>query len=67
MRFNNSNGMEPTQLIAVGYSIDAPSWITGTVTQPMTATDGVFNTSVEGVTAVVDISSLTSRSSYTVC
>lgn len=58
-RFNNSNGTEPTQLIAAArYSIDAPSWIIGTVTRPMTATDGVFNASIEGVTAVVDISSL---------
>ena len=59
-RFNNSNGVEPTQIIAAArYSIDTPSWITGTVTQPMTATDGLFNTSVEGVTAVVNTSGLT--------
>lgn len=60
LRFNNDNGVEPAQTIAaVGYSIDAPAWITGTVTQPMTATDGVFDASVEDVTAVVDISGLT--------
>lgn len=58
-RFNNSNGTEPTQAIAVArYSVDAPSWIIGTTTQPLTATDGAFNTSIENVAATVDISGL---------
>ncbi|MBI5565492.1 MAG: hypothetical protein HY870_11375, partial [Chloroflexi bacterium] len=58
-RFNSSNGSEPTQSIAAArYSIDAPSWITGTVTQPMTATDGAYNTSIENIVAVVNVSDL---------
>ncbi|HZY41997.1 MAG TPA: peptidase M14, partial [Anaerolineae bacterium] len=58
-RYNNSNGTEPTQLItAARYTVDTPSWVIGTATLPMTATDGAFNTSSEGVTAVVDAAGL---------
>jgi len=53
----NSNGWgdEPTQAIAAArYSVDAPSWVTGTQTYSMTATDGALNTRVEQVQATVD-------------
>jgi carboxypeptidase T len=54
-RFNNNNGAEPTQSIAAArYTVDAPSWITNTVTYSMTATDGAFNTSSEALTAAVN-------------
>jgi len=49
------NGGEPTQNIAEArYSIDAPSWITGTVTYPLTASDGTFNSKVENIEATID-------------
>jgi len=57
--YNNQNGTEPTQNIAAArYSIDAPSWITGTVTYDMTASDGNFNGTIEGIQATVDTSGL---------
>jgi carboxypeptidase T len=54
-RYNsNGAGDEPTQPIAAArYSVDAPSWITGTQTVSMTAKDGAFNTNVEAVRATI--------------
>lgn len=40
------------------YQLDTPYWITGTITNTMTASDGNFNSQVEAATAVIDISSL---------
>lgn len=58
-RFNNQNGTEPTQNIAEArYSIDDPSWISGTPTYPMSATDGSFNETIEDVQATVNTSQL---------
>ncbi len=58
-RYNNSHGTEPTQNIAAAhYTIDSPSWITGTVTYPMAATDGHFNQKTEAVNASVATSCL---------
>jgi len=54
-RYQNSNGAEPTQAIAAArYSVDLPSWADGAVTFPMEASDGNFNATVEGITAVLD-------------
>ena len=51
---------EPTQNIAAArYSIDSPSWMTGTVTYPMQASDGSFNSKSEGIKATLDTSQLT--------
>ena len=50
-RFNNSQGNEAVQTItAAEYSIDTPIWQAG-ATHPLTATDGSFNQTVEGVSA----------------
>ncbi len=58
-RFNNSNGVEPTQAIAAAeYYIDTPPWLPGAVAYPMTAVDGTFNSTVEAVTATVNTSGL---------
>ena len=58
-RFNNSNGVEPTQNIAAAeYYIDTPPWQAGAVAFPMAAADGTFNSTIEAVTATVDTSSL---------
>jgi carboxypeptidase T len=48
-------GDEPTHPIAnARYSLDAPSWITGTVTFPLTAADGTYSSPTETVQAVLD-------------
>ncbi len=58
-RFNNSNGVEPSQAIAAAeYTIDTPPWQPGAVAYAMAATDGSFNRTVEGVTATVDSNGL---------
>lgn len=38
------------------YSVDKPSWAAGAVTQPMSATDGSFNSTNETISAIVPIS-----------
>ena len=54
-RYYDNIGTEPTQNIAEArYSIDDPSWVTGTVTYPMTASDGNFNSTIENIEAEVD-------------
>jgi carboxypeptidase T len=54
-RFNNSNGSEPTQIVAAAeITIDAPPWQAGASPTAMTATDGAFDASVESVQAAVD-------------
>jgi len=58
-RFNNSNDAEPTQNIAAArYSIDAPSWITGTMTYSLKAADGSFNSPIESLQATVNLNGL---------
>jgi hypothetical protein len=59
MRFNNSNGSEPIQNINEAHiSIDNPSWISGIVSYPMTASDGTFNNPIENMQVTIDTSSL---------
>ncbi|MCL4863582.1 MAG: hypothetical protein KJZ93_29525, partial [Caldilineaceae bacterium] len=55
-RYRSNNGIdEPTQPIAVArYTLDAPSWVTGTQTFVMTAIDGLFDGPVEEVGATVE-------------
>jgi len=53
--FSNGYGTEPTQGIAAArYSADAMSWTTGATLVPMSAADGAFNASTEGVRATID-------------
>lgn len=53
-RYSSGSG-EPTQNIAAAhFTLDDPSWITGTVTYPMVAKDGNFNSKSEVVSASVD-------------
>lgn len=62
---SNGQGSEPTQNIqAARYSIGAPSW-TGATTFAMSAADGSFNSTVEGVTASIDTTGL-SNGIYTI-
>jgi len=52
-------GGEPHQNIAAAqYSIDSPSWITGTITYPMDPSDGNFNNYIEDVQSTVDTGGL---------
>ena len=48
-------GDEPVQDIdAARYTVDAPSWVTGTISYPMSPADGAFDAAVEAVQAAVD-------------
>ncbi|WP_082381970.1 M14 family zinc carboxypeptidase [Ardenticatena maritima] len=49
-----ANQTTPPAIAAVRYSIDAPSWITGTQTYTMTAVDGLFDSPTELALAHVD-------------
>jgi len=56
-RFKNSLiwGNEPTQAIAEArYSVDMPSWQPNVVLAPMTASDGSFNSTIEGIRVNLD-------------
>lgn len=56
-RYNNSNGTEPTQIIAAAeYYVDTPPWVTSPTPVPvaMSATDGNFNSTVESVQATIN-------------
>ncbi len=58
-RFGGSG--EPIHTITEArYSIDNPSWITDTVTYPMTSFDGTFNENVEDIVGTIDTSGLSS-------
>ncbi len=58
-RYSNANGSEPSQAIASAeYYLDTPPWTTGATAIPMTASDGSFNSSTEGLQASIDTSSL---------
>jgi carboxypeptidase T len=53
-RFNNSNGTEPTQAIAAAeYYVDVPPWQAGATPVAMTASDGTFNATTEGLAGTV--------------
>jgi carboxypeptidase T len=64
-RFRNTNGTEPTQVIAAArFSIDLPPWITSTVSSTITSTlvytmgasDGAFDSKIEAVAGEIDLS-----------
>ncbi len=58
-RFNNSLGTEPTQNVAAAeYYIDVPPWGDSPSALAMSAADGSFNASVEGVAATIDTTAL---------
>ena len=57
-RYGASSG-EPVQNIAAArYSVDAPAWVTGTVTYPLRAADGAFDHPIESLQAAIDPSGL---------
>jgi carboxypeptidase T len=59
LRFNNSQGTEPTQnIVAAEYYIDTPPWQAGAVARPLLAADGAFNAKTESLTASVPTAGL---------
>jgi hypothetical protein len=53
-RFNNTNGVEPTQTVAAAEAyLDTPPWLPGATPLPMAASDGAFDEPVEPVQAVL--------------
>jgi carboxypeptidase T len=53
-------GDEPVQdIAAVRYTVDAPSWVTGTVSHALSPADGAFDSAAEAVRATVDTTGLT--------
>ena len=53
---SNGWGIEPSQPIsAARLTLDTPTWITSTQRYTMSASDGLFNATVEGVTTVLDV------------
>ncbi|EPX62187.1 hypothetical protein D187_010091 [Cystobacter fuscus DSM 2262] len=58
-RYGTNGGTEGAQAIAAArYSIDAPSWVSGTPTFALSAVDGSFNSTAESVQATVFTSGL---------
>jgi len=52
---SNGWGTEPFQNVAAArYTVDAPSWVTGVISYPLSPADGAFDAPVETVGAVVD-------------
>jgi hypothetical protein len=52
---SNGWGNEPIQdVVAARYTVDGPSWVTGTQSYPMSPSDGAFDASVEVVQVAVD-------------
>ena len=55
---SNGGGSEPTQNIAAArYTVNAPSWVTGTISTTLTAADGAFDSSVEQAQVVISTGS----------
>lgn len=57
--YNNTNGIEPTQHITTAeYYIDVPPWVSVPIPIAfnMNASDGIFDSRVEDVSAMIDIS-----------
>jgi carboxypeptidase T len=58
-RFNNTNGVEPTQAVAeVQAFIDVPPWLPGAVPIALVASDGSFNSTVEAATGTLSTAGL---------
>jgi murein tripeptide amidase MpaA len=58
-RYGTNGGTETSQTVAAArYSIDAPSWVSGTPTYALSPVDGAFNSTAESVQATVFTSGL---------
>jgi hypothetical protein len=55
--YSSGGGLEPSQPIsAARYSLAWPAWVSGTVTLPLSAADGAFDSSIETLSIVIDTS-----------
>jgi hypothetical protein len=60
-RYNNTNGTEASQNVSSGaYYLDTPPWVAGATSNAMTASDGAFNSSIEGLSGTVSTAGLIS-------
>lgn len=60
-RYNNSNGTEASQNVSsAAYYVDTPPWAAGATANAMTASDGSFNSSLEGLSGTVSSAGLSS-------
>ncbi len=60
-RYNNSNGAEASQNVSsAAYYVDTPPWVAGATANAMTASDGSFNSSLEGLSGTVSSAGLSS-------
>jgi hypothetical protein len=60
-RYNNTNGTEASQNVSTGvYYLDTPPWVAGAISNAMTASDGAFNSSIEGLSGTVSTAGLIS-------
>jgi len=57
-RYRSGSGESVQNIAAAHYSIDAPAWVTGTLTYSLSALDGAFNTPIESLHATVSLSGL---------
>lgn len=58
-RYSNRNGAEPVHsVVTAEYTIDVPPWDAMAVAHPMAAADGSFDTPVEVVTAMLNVTGL---------
>ncbi|WP_281281975.1 M14 family zinc carboxypeptidase [Aliikangiella coralliicola] len=58
-QFSTRNGSESTQNItAAEYYIDTPPWVSGASANALSAADGNFNSTSEGITATINTSGL---------
>jgi len=56
---SNGWGDEPVQDIAAArHTVDAPSWVTGTISHALSPADGAFDSAAEAVRATVDTTGL---------
>ena len=59
-RYSSANGTESSQNIAAAeYYIDTPPWSLGAVAHPLSASDGLFNSTSEGITGTLNTAGLT--------
>jgi carboxypeptidase T len=59
IRYNNTNGTQPTQNIAAAeYYIDTPPWVSGATPKALTASDGSFNAKTETINGSINTSGL---------
>ena len=58
-RFNSRNGTELSQnIVEAEYYVDTPPWVTGATAIALSASDGSFNSTSEGLTGIINTTGL---------